>query len=218
VLCVAVLIVFVREPEQHETHGAPRARLRLADLRRLRLRYWLVAVFGAVLALARFSEAFLILRAEDVGLAITFVPFVMIVMNVVYAAGAYPIGIAADRMSPRTLLLAGMLVLTAADIALVLAATPLVAVAGAALWGLHMALTQGVLTKLVADTAPADLRGSAFGLFNLVNGVATLGASVIAGTLWTLYGPQATFLASAALALTAIAGFGLRGRVSFARW
>jgi len=212
VLCVAVLVTFVREPEQHETHGVPRAPLQVTDLRRLRLRYWLVVVFGAVLALARFSEAFLILRAEDVGLAIAFVPFVMIVMNLVYAAGAWPIGVAADRIRPRTLLLTGMLVLTAADIALAFAASPLVALAGAALWGLHMALTQGVLAKLVADTAPADLRGSAFGLFNLVNGVATLGASVLAGMLWTFYGPGATFVASAMLALTAVAGFWVRAR------
>jgi MFS family permease len=205
VLCVVVLIVFVREPERTETRAQQAAPLGLRDAGRLPLRYWLVVALGAVLALARFSEAFLVLRANDVGLTITFVPLVMIAMNVVYAGAAYPAGSAADRISARKLLLLGLFVLLAADVLLAFAALPLVVFAGAGLWGLHMALTQGLLSKLVADSAPADLRGSAFGVFNLVSGVAMLGASLIAGSLWTIYGPRATFFGSAVFASIAIA-------------
>jgi len=205
VASVVVLVIFVREPERHATAPSP-APLRMADAKRLPLRYWLVVAAGAVIALAHFSEAFLVLRAEDVGLAIAFVPFVLIVMNVLYAGGAYPIGIAADTVSARALLRMGLLALLAADVVLAWATSPLAVFAGAALWGLHMALTQGVLAKLIADTAPADLRGSAFGIFNLVNGVATFGASAIAGALWTIRGPEAAFIASAAFTAIAILG------------
>jgi MFS family permease len=173
----------------------------------LRLRYWLVVALGAVFTLARFSEAFLILRAQDVGLAIGYVPVIMIVMNVVYSLFAYPAGAAADRISARTLLLMGLGILVIADIVLAIAASPGVALFGAAFWGLHMALTQGLLAKLVADTAPADLRGTAFGIFNLVTGGALLLASVIAGALWSMFGASATFIAGAAFA--AIAAIGL---------
>jgi MFS family permease len=210
ILSVGVLWLLVREPRGGGPAAEAKAPLSLADAKRLPLRYWLVVGLGAALALARFSEAFLVLRAESLGLAITFVPVVMIVMNAVYAGAAYPAGAAADRMSMRGLLLLGLLVLIAADIVLAFAPSPLTAFAGAGLWGLHMALTQGLLAKLVADAAPADLRGSAFGVFNLVSGVAALGASVLAGALWSLYGPEATFLASAVFASIAVAGFWLR--------
>jgi MFS family permease len=212
VLAVVVLWMFVREPEQHAADVAPAKRLQLADAARLPLRYWYVVGLGAAFALARFSEAFLVLRAENLGLAIAFVPIVMIVMNLVYAGAAYPAGAAADRLGARGLLLAGLLLLIAADLVLAGAQTSFAVFTGAALWGLHMALTQGLLSKLVADTAPEDLRGSAFGVFNLVSGVAMLGASVIAGLLWTVYGPGAAFLASAGFSLVAVLALGLGGR------
>jgi len=170
------------------------------------LRYWLIVALGAVFTLARFSEAFLILRAQDVGLAIGYVPVIMIVMNVVYALFAYPAGAAADRLSARTLLVFGLGVLIAADVVLALAASPGIAFLGAAFWGLHMALTQGLLSKLVADTAPAELRGTAFGIFNLVSGGALLLASVIAGSLWSVFGASATFIAGALFAALAAMG------------
>jgi MFS family permease len=173
---------------------------------RLPLRYWLVVLLGAVFTLARFSEAFLLLRAQDVGLALGYVPLVLIVMNVFYAGLAYPAGATADRVSPRVLLLAGLALLITADLALAVAAAPLLALVGVALWGAHMALTQGLLSKLVADTAPAELRGTAFGLFNLVSGGALLLASVIAGVLWSALGAPATFLAGAAFAAAAAIG------------
>jgi MFS family permease len=155
---------------------------------------------------AGFSEAFLILRAQDVGLAIGYVPVIMIVMNVVYSIFAYPAGTAADRISARTLLLMGLGILVVADIVLAIAASPGIALLGSAFWGLHMALTQGLLSKLVADTAPADLRGTAFGIFNLVTGGALLLASVIAGSLWNMFGASATFIAGASFAAFAAMG------------
>ena len=206
VITVALLILYVHEPEGSDEAGAVRARLTLADIRRLSLRYWLVVLLGAVFTLARFSEAFLVLRAQDVGLAIGYVPLMMIVMNVFYASCAYPAGAAADRFSPRTLLLAGLALLIAADLLLAAAQGPPVAFAGAALWGLHMALTQGLLSKLVADVSPADLRGTAFGVFNLISGVALLLASVIAGELWESLGASATFVAGGIFAALAACG------------
>jgi MFS family permease len=186
-IAVLLLIVGVREPESLVYAVPHRNLLSLNNAKRLRLRYWLVVALGAVFTLARFSEAFLILRARDVGLAIGYVPVIMIVMNVVYSIFAYPAGAAADRISARTLLLCGLGILVVADIVLAIAASPGVALLGSAFWGLHMALTQGLLSKLVADTAPADLRGTAFGIFNLISGGALLLASVIAGSLWNIF-------------------------------
>ncbi len=130
----------------------------------------------------------------------------MIVMNVLYAGAAYPAGAAADRISARTLLLLGLVLLVAADVALAFATSPSVVFAGAALWGLHMAFTQGLLSKLVADTAPPELLGTGFGIFNLVSGVALLLASVIAGSLWSAFGASSTFLTGAAFAAVAAIG------------
>jgi MFS family permease len=203
-IAVAVLMLYVREPAPPTR--ATRLPLRFSDVRRLRAGYWRVAGLGAVFTLARFSEAFLVLRAHDVGLALAAAPLVLVVMNLFFAAAAYPAGAAADRMSARTLLLAGLAPLVAADLALAAAAGPAALFAGAALWGLHMALTQGLLSKLVADTVPEDLRGTAFGLFNLLSGGALLLASVVAGALWSALGPPAAFLAGAAFAALAALG------------
>jgi len=205
-LAVALLVVGVREPERAEARSAVRRPLLLTDAKRLPLRYWLIVLLGAVFTLARFSEAFLILRAQEVGLALGYVPMVLIVMNVVYAAAAYPAGIAADRISRRALLIAGLAMLVAADIVLAAAASPWAAFIGAALWGLHMGLTQGLFAQLVADTAPAELRGTAFGIFNVAGGCALLLASVIAGALWSTFGATATFLTGAAFAMLALLG------------
>jgi MFS family permease len=203
---VGLLIAYVREPERMHTDGSAGKRLTFSDAGRLPLRYWFVVLLGAVFTLARFSEAFLVLRAQDVGLELSYVPIVMVVMNVLYAGAAYPAGAAADRVSPRTMLLLGLVLLLAADISLAFARSPLIVLAGAALWGLHMAFTQGLLSKLVADTAPAELLGTGFGIFNLVSGVALLLASVIAGSLWSASGASATFLAGAAFAAVAAIG------------
>jgi MFS family permease len=208
-IAVALLQRYVREPESKESGAAVRAPLALRDARQLPRRFWGVVVLGAVFTLARFSEAFLVLRAQDVGFELMLVPVVMVVMNVFYALCAYPAGSAADRYRPRTLLLVGLVVLIASDLVLAAASGPVPMLAGAALWGIHMALTQGLLAKLVADTAPVRLRGTAFGIFHLVSGGALLAASAIAGVLWTLLGAPATFVAGAAFAV--IAALGLAG-------
>ena len=202
---VAVLMIYVREPERAHAHRTV-SPLRALDARRLPLRYWLVVSLGALFTLARFSEAFLVLRAQDSGLSLAYVPLVMVVMNLVYAGVAYPAGAAADKVSKRTLLLIGLVLLIVADLVLAAAASTLLVLIGAALWGLHLAFTQGLLAKLVADTTPAELRGTGFGIFNLVGGAAVLFASVIAGVLWSRLGPSATFLAGAALATVAAIG------------
>jgi MFS family permease len=170
-----------------------------------------------VFTLARFSEAFLILRAQDVGLPIAFAPLVMVAMNVVYALTAAPAGALSDRLDRRLLLLAGLLVLVLADAALAFLPSLSGILLGVVLWGLHMGLTQGVLAALVADTAPSDLRGSAFGLFNLASGVTLLAASALAGALWTVYGAAATFVAGGGFAVLAAALLALLARRAGAR-
>ena len=211
-LCVVLIVTAVREPPA--TPSAPARRIAWAELARLPRPLLLVTAVAVVLTLARFSEAFLVLRGRDVGLSDQSAPWVMVAMSVVYAALSYPAGRAADRGRSGALLLSGMLALIASDVVLALAASPAAALAGAGLWGLHMALTQGLLAALVAATAPADLRGTAFGVFNLACGVALLGASALAGALWQLVGPAATFYAGAALTTAALAGWmALRGRL-----
>lgn len=199
-----VLFAFaVREPEAG-TDAAPRQKkAAFAGMAQLPARYWLVVAAGSVFTLARFSEAFLVLRARDVGLPLAQAPVVMVVMNIVYAATAFPAGAAADRLSRRGLLAAGLVMLTAADLFLAAASAPFQVLLGAALWGLHMGITQGLFAKLVADTAPGELRGAAFGVFNLMSGGALLLASVLAGGLWQRFGAPATFFAGAAFAASA---------------
>lgn len=168
--------------------------------------YWWVVAIAAVSTLARFSEAFLILRAQSVGLPIALVPAVMVLMNIVYALAAYPAGILSDRIDRHTVLIAGLGLLVVADLVLALSGSIFGIACGVTLWGLHMGLTQGLLATLVADAAPADLRGTAYGMFNLMTGVALLAASVIAGALWDVVGPKGTFLAGAAFTTAAILG------------
>jgi MFS family permease len=216
-LAVALLIVAVHEPGSRSQSASKGAPITLMDVRSLKSSYWLIVLLGAVFTLARFSEAFLVLRAQDVGLGLALVPLVLIVMNAVYASAAYPVGIAADRMSSWTLLLLGLSMLVLADLVLASALAPWQVFLGAALWGAHMGLTQGLLSKLVADNAPGELRGTAFGIFNLVSGVAMLLASVVAGLLWELVGPSATFIAGAVFAAVAAMGvfsYRLRSRVA----
>ncbi|MGZ8286289.1 MAG: MFS transporter [Allosphingosinicella sp.] len=201
---IAVLLVLFAVEEPAAAPGAPaRAPLRLADLKRLDRFYWTLVAIGILFTLARFSEAFLILKASDEGLPLWLAPAVLVVMNLVYSAAAYPAGIASDRIGTRGLLLASLVILAAADLLLALAPGLTAAFIAIALWGLHMGLSQGLLSRLVADRAPAALRGSAFGLFNLATGVAMLAASVTAGLLWDGFGPAATFAAGAAFALAA---------------
>ncbi len=212
VVCVLLIVFGVEEPDRPRPAGQARVPIGRASLRRLPKLFWQVVAFAVVLTLARFSEAFLLLRAENVGLAVTWVPLIMIVMNAVYAASAYPFGKLSDNGSRRRLLAWGIVLLIAADLVLALAGNAWVVGVGAAIWGLHMGATQGLLAALVADTAPADLRGTAFGVFNLASGGALLAASLIAGGLWTLAGPAMTFYAGAGFAGVALAGLLVGGR------
>ncbi len=195
-LAVALLLFGVREPE-HPSPGKGRNPIRRENLRRMGSAYWWVVAIGSIFTLARFSEAFLVLRAEQSGIALALVPLVMVAMNLVYAASAYPFGRLSDRVSHHSLLSAGLLVLIAADLVLASSTHWLAVLGGVALWGVHMGMTQGLLATMVADTAPADLRGTAFGFFNLVSGIAMLVASVVAGLLWDRLGAEFTFYAGA---------------------
>lgn len=209
---VIAMALWVKEPEQ-VTPATGENPLTAANMRRFGRGYWVIVALGAVFTLARFSEAFLILRAQDSGVRAGLVPAVLIVMNVVYMLGAYPAGTASDRRNPGALLVAGLVVLVGADAVLARANSPMWVLVGAGLWGLHMALTQGTLTKLVADAVPPDLRGTGFGVFNLVTGISTLFASLIAGGLWTAAGPVATFAAGgmfAAIAAIGLTAYGYR--------
>src|SRR5689334_15421884 len=213
-LALALIVFAVREPERPPTLRAVRNPVSLAEIRNLGLAYWWVVAIASVFTLARFSEAFLVLRAQNVGLPVMLVPAVLVAMNVVYAVAAYPAGVMSDRISRTAVLAGGILLLVAADIVLALLPSIGGLALGVVLWGLHMGLTQGLLAALVADTAPAELRGTAYGFFNLLGGVAMLAASVIAGALWDIAGPQVTFLAGAGFALVALAGLLMaRGKI-----
>ena len=210
-LCVALLMWGVHEPEKPiaEKRVNPISR---ANLARLSPAYWWVVGVGAVFTLARFSEAFLVLRANQGGLAMAWTPVVLISMNVVYAACAYPFGKLADKLPHTQLLGWGLLLLIGADALLAASNSGVVFWAGVALWGLHMAMTQGLLAAMVADTAPADLRGTGYGFFNLLSGLAMLVASGLAGWLWQSFGASTTFLAGIGFAGVALLLMLLRPR------
>ena len=211
VLCVALLVWGVQEPDRPNAHKRVNPISR-ANLARLSPAYWWVVGVGAVFTLARFSEAFLVLRAQQGGLALAWTPVVLIGMNIIYAACAYPFGKLADTLSHTKLLAWGLLLLIGADALLAYSNSGLFFWAGVALWGLHMAMTQGLLAAMVADTAPADLRGTAYGFFNLLSGVALLLASGLAGGLWQFFGASFTFMAGIGFAAVALVLLALQPR------
>src|SRR5271166_5400639 len=201
----AVIVFWVSDPDRPATTAAARSPLSLSELTHMGGAYWLVVGVAGVFTLARCSEAFLLLRAQSVGVSLALVPVVLVIMNVVYSLSAWPVGALSDRFGRYNLLAGGFALLLAADLVLAFANGIAVLGIGVALWGLHMGLTQGLLASLVADHAPEPLRGTAFGMFNLVTGIATLLASVIAGALWDAIGPTGTFLAGAAFTAVALA-------------
>lgn len=205
-IAVAILVFGVHDPECTADTPHMANPVKLKDVRQLPPRYWLIVLLGAVFTMARFSEAFLILRARDTGLTIGYIPLVLVVMNIFYTGTAYPAGVSADRFGLRVLLIMGLAILMSADLILAAAASPLSVFFGSALWGMHMGLTQGLFSKLMADTAPAELRGTGFGIYNLISGVALLLSSFIAGILWNVFGAPATFLSGAVFAMLAILG------------
>lgn len=215
ILSLAVLVIAVKEPATANRHRPPaKLPLRRSELARLERPYWEVVTVAAVFTLARFSEAFLLLRAQQFELPLFLIPFVLVVMSLAYALSSYPVGVLSDRMNRTALLAVGLVLLFLANLVLAFATNLAVAGIGVVLWGLHMGFSQGLLAALVADTAPPDLRGTAFGMFNLVTGLALLLASVIAGALWQVAGPVATFAAGAAFSIFALGGLLLINRRS----
>lgn len=206
---VAILMIYVREPEK--ATPKPRVALTWAGMQALGAGFWGVVAIGAVLTLARVSEAFLILKAGAVGLDIAMAPVVLILFNAVYAASAWPVGVLSDRIGARGLLLAGFGILIAADLVLAFAGGLAAVLLGVALWGLHMGMTQGLLAAMVARHAPADQRATGFGAFNLVTGIALLIGNAVAGAAWSLSGPALTFGLAAGLAAVGVIGMLRRG-------
>lgn len=206
-LAFALIAFAVHDPAPRDASvGHVRSPLRVSKLRRLGPAYWWVVGIAAIFTLARFSEAFLILKAQAAGLPIYLAPLVLVVMNIAYALTSYPAGALSDRMDRVVLLAVGFAILIVADLVLGLSVGLVGVTVGIVLWGVHMGLTQGLLAALVADVAPMDLRGTAFGVFNLFGGVALLVASVLAGALWDAAGPNVTFLAGAVFTAVALVG------------
>lgn len=213
-LALALILFAVKEPARPASLRQVRNPLSRSELALLGRSYWAVVFVASLFTLARFSEAFLILKAEDAGLSLMMVPLVLVGMNAVYAISAWPAGVLSDAVGRRGLLLIGMALLILADLLLAVTSGLAGLAAGVAIWGLHMGLTQGLLSALVAETVPPELRGTAFGMFNLLTGVAMLVASVLAGALWQGVGAQATFLAGAVFAgLSALGLVSLRARI-----
>lgn len=210
-IAVALLAVGIKEPETAAASGA-KAPIRLTELARLNPAVWAVIGLCTALTFARFSEAFLLLRAQQAGFAVAWVPLVMVLMHLVYGLAAYPVGILSDRIGRSGMLGMSLVFLIAADLALAYAETLTPLTVGVILWGLHMGFSQGILATLVADHAPAAARGTAFGALNLATGIAVLLGNVVAGTLWDSYGPTATFLNGAGFAAIALIGFLLAER------
>ena len=204
-MAVALLLFGVREPKNHVLSKRSNP-INKVNLKRLGGTYWWVVAIGAVFTLARFSEAFLVLRAQQGGIPMALVPLVMVTMNLIYALSAYPFGMLSDRMSHRQLLASGLVILIAADLVLATNDHWSVLIAGVALWGIHLGITQGLLARMVADSAPVDLRGTAYGFFNLMSGIALLIASTVAGLLWDKFGPAFTFYAGAGFCVITLAG------------
>ena len=206
-LSVAVLLFGVKEPEAKQTND--QKRLSWSAIKEFPSIFWVVVTAGALFQLARFSEAFLILRAKDLGLSLALAPAVLLAMNIVYALSAYPIGWLSDRIRREWIVLSGFVVLIFADLALGFGSSLSHVFLGVLLWGLHMGLTQGILAALVADTSPSYYRGTAYGLFNMLSAAALLLASGIAGVLWDQFGPRQTFMASAGFSIAGLVVLGI---------
>lgn len=205
VLSIAMLGFGLKEPNTSVVQKRTNP-LRRENLKKLSAAYWWVVAIGSIFTLSRFSEAFLVLRAQQMAIPLFAIPLVMVAMNLVYSLTAYPFGKLSDRMSHSKMLQWGLLVLIAADIVLALSSHWSTLLAGVALWGIHMGMTQGLLAAMVAHTAPPELRGTAFGMFNLMSGIALLLASAGAGVLWEMLGAASTFYAGAIICVVTLIG------------
>ncbi|NIE56856.1 MULTISPECIES: MFS transporter [unclassified Burkholderia] len=198
-VAVGLIVFGIRESDRGQSHRPFRSPLHWRALREFSSHYWFVVIVGATFTLARFSEAFLVLRAQQAGLDVAWIPAVMVVMAFAYSLSAWPVGVLSDRVDRRVLLAMGMVLLIAADLLLGMGRSKLSMFVGVAAWGLHMGFTQGILAAMVSETSPPTLRGTAFGVFNLISGVAMLLASSIAGVVWARFGASTTFVVGAAL-------------------
>jgi MFS family permease len=205
-IAVLLLVLGVEEPRSSEMSHAAKAPIEWSEVLAIGAPFWIAVGVGVLFTMARFSEAFLVLRGRDAGLPLTYIPFVLIAMNVVYSLVSAPVGSLSDRIGRKGLLGFGILALIGADVVLADAADVAGVIIGVGLWGLHLGLSQGLLAAMVADTAPARLRGTAFGLFNLATGVTMLAASALAGLLWSAYGSALTFLTGGGFAVLALLG------------
>jgi MFS family permease len=205
-ISTGLALLGIAEPVRGADAAARRTPVRWHELRSFTAPFWIAVAIGGTFTLARFSEAFLVLRAQEVGLPLALLPLVLIVMNVVYALAAIPAGSLSDRVDRRLVLGAGLAALIAADLVLALAQGRVLMLVGVGLWGLHMGFTQGLFAAIVADAAPARLRATAFGLFHLISGMSLFLASLLAGAIWEQAGSAATFLCSALLAVLALGG------------
>ncbi len=203
-IAVLILVFGVQEPAQLANDNHRKAGFNLSTAKNLGRSFWLVALLGAAVMMARFSEAFLVLRASDAKMAMAYVPLVLVVMSLVYSLSSYPAGVLSDRWGRKGLFAAGLIALIVADLVLALAPSPFYVMVGVGIWGLHMGLTQGILSTLVADAAPVDLRGSAYGVFALISGVAALTSSVLAGVVWDQMGQAPVFYMGAGFAVIAL--------------
>lgn len=204
VVAVVLIMVGIEEPPREPVKHRFRSPVGRGAVKQFSGDYWRVVAVGAIFTLARFSEAFLVLRAQQVGMGVAWIPLVMVVMSLVYSFSAYPAGLLSDRVNRRTLLGIGILTLIFADLVLALAASPIIVLIGVSLWGLHMGFTQGIFAAMIADVTPPELKGTAFGIFNLASGFFVLLASLIAGYLWDHFGAASTFYTGAGLALVAM--------------
>jgi len=211
-LSVGTLLVFV--PNDGATPRAAEFPLSRAAARQMSRAFWIVVALGAAMAAVRVAEAFLMLRATGFGLDPAWAPLVLVVMSIVYGVFAYPAGRLSDRLAPRTMVVASLAILCAAEVILAFALSLPVFFCGVALWGAHMALSQGLFAKLVADTAPETLRGTAFGLFNVASALALVIGNSGFGFLWAAQGAAAAYAiaSGAALLVTATAFFALTPR------
>ncbi len=203
VIALLLLVLAVHEkPQQDEVLNANP--LSWKSLKHIGIRYWFVVGMGAIVGLARFSDAFLILRAFETGIPMAWVPLIMVMMNVVYAATAYPLGDLSDRMNHTTLLMAGLVILGLSNLCFAMGTHWVYVIGGVSLWGLHMGITQGLFASMIASSAPSDLRGTAFGFYNMVLGFAMLISSALAGFVWDQWGAVYTFAISAGFCVIAI--------------
>ncbi len=217
VMAVLLLVIGVEEPKRKAGPTLAKTPILWSEVQAMGRPFWSVVILGVIFTMARFSEAFLVLRAQGVGLAIALVPVILIVMNVIYAAVSAPAGRLSDRMDRRVLLALGLAALILADAALAWIGSIAGVLLGAAFWGLHMGITQGLFAALVADASPDRLRGTGFGVFNLATGVTLLLASILAGILWSAYGPSLTFLTGGIFALVALVGLGIVSQLRVGR-